>query len=553
MSFVLAAPEVFSGAAANLSGIGSTLTQATAAAAGPTTTLATAAADEVSAAISKLFGAFGQEFQEVSAQATAFHAEFLRLIDGSAAAYLGAEIANAQQTLTGLSATGVPAPAAPLDPILGGLGPIIIGNSGSGGGGLFGSLQSGLTSVISGSPLGPIFAGAGQQLGNVLSGFAAGDPLGALQRLLLPAGQPAPPAGNAYQQLFAHTSANLSAIVGDMAERPFPALNQFIANQQRYANIIATDVALVLQDFPNGLVHQASVGFQTVTTADYQGALQSFLDKQAYRSQITNPALQNFATHLIERLPAFTDDLGSIGHSVSVGDYHGAVDAIPRSVVRLLLDGVNIDNLSTVNVRGPAGDLLPLLSAPGSLQQDLVDLLPPGTIPRAIGQHFVNATGTALMPVGSALIGWPIATLDGLATGATAFGSALQAGNAVGALGALIDMPAYVLDGFLNGNVVVDIAVPLTATVTIPVGLPGLPPILTPIPIGIGAPVVLHVPFTGILTSAQPISATLQVDIPATGANVPLTITVPGLTLGGAVPALLVDLPRAVATAISSE
>ncbi|OBI78626.1 PE family protein [Mycobacterium asiaticum] len=551
MSFVRTAPELVSGAAGNLSGIGSTLTQATAAAAGPTTAVATAAADEVSAAIAKLFGAFGQEFQQVSAQAAAFHAEFLRLIDGSAAAYLGAEIANAQQTLTGLSATGVPAPAAPLDPILGGLGPIIIGNSG--GGGLFGSLQSGLTSVISASPLGPVFAGAGRQLGNVLSGFASGDPLGALQRLLLPTGQSAPPAGNAYQQLFTHTNANLSAIVGDMAERPFPALNQFIANQQRYAGIIATDVALVLQDFPNGLVHQVSVGFQTVTTADYQGALQSFLDKQAYRSQITNPALQNFGTHLIERLPVFADDLGSIGHSVSVGDYHGAVDAIPRSVVRLLLDGVNIDNLSSVNVHGPAGDLLPLLSAPGSLQQDLVDLLPPGSIPRAIGQHFVNATGTALMPVGSALIGWPIATLDGLATGATAFGSALQAGNAVGALGALINMPAYVLDGFLNGNVVVDIAVPLTATLTIPVGVPGLPPILTPIPIGIGAPVVLHVPFTGILTTAQPISATLQVPIPATGGNVPLTITVPGLSLGGAVPALLVDLPRAVATAISSE
>ncbi|ORA10220.1 PE family protein [Mycobacterium asiaticum] len=552
MSFVRTAPELVSGAAGNLSGIGSTLTQATAAAAGPTTALATAAADEVSVAIAKLFGGFGQDFQEVSTRAAAFHAEFLRLIDGGAAAYVAAEVANAQQTVTGLSATGVPAPAAPLDPILGGLGPIIIGNSGSGGG-LFGSLQSGLTSVISGSPLGPIFAGAGQQLGNVLSGFAAGDPLGALQRLLLPAGQSAPPAGNAYQQLFAHTNANLATIVGDMAERPFPALTQFIANQQRYANIIATDVTLVLQDFPNGLAHQASLGFQTVTTADYQGALQDFLDKQAYRSQITNPALQNFATHVIERLPVFANDLGSIGHSVSVGDYHGAVDAIPRSVVRLLLDGVNIDNLSTVNVHGPAGDLLPLLSAPGSLQQDLVDLLPPGTIPRAIGQHFVNATGVALMPVGSALIGWPIATLDGLATGATAFGSALQAGNAVGALGALIDMPAYVLDGFLNGNVVVDIPVPLTATVTIPVGLPGLPPILTPIPIGIGAPVVLHVPFTGILTSAQPISATLQVPIPATGANVPLTITVPGLTLGGAVPALLVDLPRAVAGAISSE
>lgn len=54
------------------------LSEATAAAAIPTTQVLAAAADEVSAAIAELFGAHGQEFQALSAQASAFHDRFVR-------------------------------------------------------------------------------------------------------------------------------------------------------------------------------------------------------------------------------------------------------------------------------------------------------------------------------------------------------------------------------------------------------------------------------------------------------------------------------------------
>ena len=91
MSFVIA-PEIVLGAVGKLADIGSTLGEATAAAAGPTTSVATAAADEVSHALSQLFGTYGQQFQAVSAQAAAFHSEFVGLLNGGVAAYLNTEI-----------------------------------------------------------------------------------------------------------------------------------------------------------------------------------------------------------------------------------------------------------------------------------------------------------------------------------------------------------------------------------------------------------------------------------------------------------------------------
>ena len=105
MSFVFAAPELVEAAAQNLTGISSALGQATTAAAGPTTAVLAAGADEVSAAIAQLFGAHGQEFQAISAQAAAFHDEFVGLLNAGAGAYASAEAAGAQ-TLSGTGLVG---------------------------------------------------------------------------------------------------------------------------------------------------------------------------------------------------------------------------------------------------------------------------------------------------------------------------------------------------------------------------------------------------------------------------------------------------------------
>jgi PE-PPE domain/PE family len=103
MSNLVAAPEVLASTAAQVDNIGSAIRTAGANAAGPTTGLVAAAEDEVSAAIANLFGAYGQEYQAMVSQATAFHSEFTAALTAAASTYAEAETANAAllQTLLG--------------------------------------------------------------------------------------------------------------------------------------------------------------------------------------------------------------------------------------------------------------------------------------------------------------------------------------------------------------------------------------------------------------------------------------------------------------------
>src|ERR1700756_1274283 len=95
MSYVVAAPEFLASAASDLSNIGSGLTAAHAAAAGPTTAVMAAAGDEVSAAIASLFSGHGRAFQALHAQAAAFHSEFVQTLSAGGGAYTATEAANA--------------------------------------------------------------------------------------------------------------------------------------------------------------------------------------------------------------------------------------------------------------------------------------------------------------------------------------------------------------------------------------------------------------------------------------------------------------------------
>lgn len=102
MSFVNVVPDALATAAAQLVDIGATVNQAGAAATAPTTAIAAPATDEVSQAITALFAAHAQEFQALSAKATAFHGRFVSLLNGSAAQYASAE-ATAADTLFNFS------------------------------------------------------------------------------------------------------------------------------------------------------------------------------------------------------------------------------------------------------------------------------------------------------------------------------------------------------------------------------------------------------------------------------------------------------------------
>ncbi|WP_415624020.1 PE family protein, partial [Mycobacterium intermedium] len=152
MSFMIAAPEALIAAATDLAAIGSTVNAATTAAAAPTTGLLAAGADEVSAAVAALFGAHGQAYQNLSAQAAAFHQRFVQSLTAGAGAYTAAEAAatsplqafqqevlnaiNAPtlallgRPLIGNGANGAPGSGAP-----GRDGGILFGNGGAGGSG----------------------------------------------------------------------------------------------------------------------------------------------------------------------------------------------------------------------------------------------------------------------------------------------------------------------------------------------------------------------------------------------------------------------------------
>ncbi len=95
MPQLFVAPDLLASAAASLDDIGSSLKQAHAAAAASTTGLAAAGADEISAAVTALFGKYGAEFQSLSTQASAFHQEFVQALNGGALTYAATELASA--------------------------------------------------------------------------------------------------------------------------------------------------------------------------------------------------------------------------------------------------------------------------------------------------------------------------------------------------------------------------------------------------------------------------------------------------------------------------
>jgi PE-PPE domain/PE family len=118
-----AEPEIITGVAADIEDIGSTIKSANAAAAGATSGLVAAAADEVSAAIANLFGAYGRQYQTLNGHVAAFHDRFTQLLASAGAAYTEAETA-AVNVLGGGSATA--RAAAPNDVIA-----VVMGGTGN--------------------------------------------------------------------------------------------------------------------------------------------------------------------------------------------------------------------------------------------------------------------------------------------------------------------------------------------------------------------------------------------------------------------------------------
>lgn len=601
MSSVSFAPETVGAAAGNLASLGSTLHEATAEASGPTTALAAAGTDDVSIAISRLFGSFGQEFQAISAQALAFHSEFVSVLNGGAAAYVTTEAANAGQTLVNVPAmtSGAAAPAAL--PILGGLGTTL-------GGGTSGGILGGLTPVVGGGPLGPVLDVLGQGTGGALSNLLGGglnsvlsNPIGTLiQPFLTPlfgSGMtpPAGPGPNPWVLLFTQTGANLQSLYSTWAADPFPFLHQVLLNQARYGEELAGGLAYAVLNLPTELANAPTAlqlalqaGLTSAVTFNPVAVAHDFIDPQINDITTISSALHKFDADLQTTIPVYRADMALARQAIAAGDYHGAVQDFTHGVLGLFITGFDTSNLSDVKILGPAGDLLPLLALPGQHAENFANMFPPGSIPSQFFHNSANVISTLTdtnvsttfalnltnpskpiliadaffglpLAVGFSLLGAPVSGLNGLATGASVLAAAVQSGNPLAVGGAIVDLPAYALNGFLNGQTIVDVTLPVGATTALPGLLPNpFGQILGPVLQGVfnltglpdpTIPVVAHLPFDGLLVPPQPVTATL--DVTVAGVPVPINVTLGGTPFGGLIPALVNTVPRDLAAAIT--
>jgi len=178
-SYVIAAPEAIALASGDLTGIGEAIEGATAAAAPSTTGLVEAAGDEVSAAITSFFVSYAHEFQTLTAQATLFHAQFVRALNAAGTAYAAAEASNVSLLVQGLQQQffdkGIFSPFIYLtgQPLFGkaAVGPAVTGTTGPG---LGGRLLTDFFNGSLGSGSGGVFPGPGTLNGvtGVREGFS---------------------------------------------------------------------------------------------------------------------------------------------------------------------------------------------------------------------------------------------------------------------------------------------------------------------------------------------------------------------------------------------
>lgn len=94
MSFLTTIPEELLSAAAQLEGIGNSLSAQNAGAAAPTTTIAPAAADPVSQLQAALFGSYGTLYQQLAAEAQGIQQQFTSTLGLSSGTYSSTEAAN---------------------------------------------------------------------------------------------------------------------------------------------------------------------------------------------------------------------------------------------------------------------------------------------------------------------------------------------------------------------------------------------------------------------------------------------------------------------------
>lgn len=452
MSFQVTPGDVQS-AAQNLANIHSSLEDASATVAAPTTGVAAAAEDQVSAGVAAVFSSFGEEYQVLSAQAQAFHAQFVAQLGAGAGAYLSTEIANAQQSLAEavgsptqglLSAVGgaggaasavassVSAAQPAALPILGGLGssffaggvggmPVATALAGAGGG--VGSLLGGLGG---GTPAGSLLGGldgasAVPSLNGVVGALQTGNPFsllggpigtglqalyrdvaalpaalqsggGALAPGLLHAGASAGSTGGPYQTLFEDTTANLHNLGTGMSANPAPLLQQTLSTTTGYLNTIASQLPYGTPNFPTilmGVSANIQTGMQGLLAFDPALHAQHFFDNQVAYGHIWPTSLQNAGHDLLFGPHQLPAAFKPAWPQLQAGNVGGAFGDVTGGFLGAFAKGLDVTATGTLLVT-------PAVASNVGLTGASADLNPMLTIPGPWGQYL-----TSILPPGS--------------------------------------------------------------------------------------------------------------------------------------------------------
>lgn len=491
MSYLVTTPDWVTTSAGNLASIGSALQEATAAAAGPTDGIAVAAADEVSAAVSRLFANYGREFQALSAQAAAYHDAFVRLLNSGATAYARAEIANAGTVLGNSAAAADTVPGA-----------------------AYGRLATNTAANL-------------QALGSAWSAdpfpflrqFAANQQVYAQQSTAAVAG-----AIQNFPANLANLPVSLQAAIQQAAS--FDAAfytQQFIATQTGFAQTFLTSAGNGISGLVAGLPKfgsQLQLAFADLLTGNYTGAVSD-----------VGLGMANLLVTGVDPGPVTITANLPIGFTAALS---------PR------LLGPLGDLFTIMNLPGQEAQYLTNLISPPLLRQvaqnftNVLNTLTRPTISVVLSQP-LTAPGTLSTFFGLPLVvtyaaaGGPFSALNALATSAETFEQALTTGNLLGAFGTLVDAPANAVDGFLNAQNILD------TVVQVPTNLPfGLQPQTVTI--------TLHLPVDGILVPPHPVTATVDPHLP--GIIDPVNVTVFGTPFMGLAPLLINYVPQQLALAI---
>ena len=445
-----------------MSGIGSTSGQANAFAATPTTSIAAAGTDEVSVAIAALFGSHGEEFQALTARAAAFHNEFVGLVKSGVGAYLSSEVATpgrCWEVWRGAPAQAISQSAA----------------------GLEGRLEA--------------------------FGAAVAAP---------------------YQDPVLEYRSQPAVLGSTISADPHPLLQQVISNQVGYAQKIGTGFVHAIENIPNELANvpgNIENGLRALSSVKPEALAQHFISDQIGYGQTISTGLGSAAHDFTTGLHGLPASFHTAFSDLEAGNATGTVQAVKLGLQDLFITGFNTslgaNNVITVTPAGTLGDLMPILSIPGQIAQNATNLLPASSIPGHVAQYFTNALktvtdlnltstvsfvssfggaididATAGLPLVLAidLLGGPINAVNAFGHSATTFVSAFQSGNALGAAEAVLDAPAAMANGFLNGQM------------TLPLSIEAL-----------GLPTTLNVPLDGILVPASMYTAT----VPALGGAFP--------------------------------